>query len=785
MRRGYLMSICRRMPITRQPYFLPTQITGCSLWLDAADSSTVILSGVNVTQWNDKSGNAANATASGNGLIYTQSAINSKPAILLPGNTTYTFFTGTSISGTLNQAIFIVITTISGITQYSRLFSFGGAGDYNSLGNMVVGWNSPGGVLIERNGIFLPSTNALVYSTPFITSSVISGTSVLGYINGTNTLTGTTTSTNFTHSQYEIGSYTGSGGYTWYGYVGEVIIYNSSISDTQRQQIEGYLAQKWGLTASLISGHPGLDKIIHRNLQTTFTKKQYFTAFSPRQIGGCALWFDATDSSTITLSSGSLTQWNDKSGNGRNLTAVFANATVSSAYQNGLNVFNFSGNALYRTAADTAVYPQDVYIIIALKSTTAHVDVLGVGATNTGNFNSLTFGEYTASRWHNGSDYYNRTPNCISPTNETSTSFLLIQWSIANGNYLIRRNGTQLVQTATYSWTLPSGSIFQIGYRHPDNNGVNFSGYIGEIIVFNNQIGTTDRQNVESYLTQKWGLVSSLPAGHLNATFPAGSPTAIQPYVTSIRTALIFQGRPPSAVGAVSIASLTTIPASFTWSSGTLATSYNFYIITPSGTSTLVASNIAYSAGATTITFSSTLTYASGNWRGGVQSVNQYGSSTTVLSGTTTMATPFPYSLNPITTASRTNFIFRDTRRQNQLTPYYWTYCIKLNDDSWAELRTNYSDANSFVSVNSSSGDVYSSGETDPYGNSLFFYYDSGFGFNNSYKHYVRTLSGNSTAAFIAGTKTANPSVSIQLGNGTYLINDKTTALYTDNGYLL
>ena len=258
--------------------------------------------------------------------------------------------------------------------------------------------------------------------------------------------------------------------------------------------------------------------------------------FTPKSITGCSLWFDATDSSTITLSSGSLTQWNDKSGNGRNLTAVFANATVSSAYQNGLNVFNFSGNALYRTAANTAVYPQDVYIIVALKSTTAHVDVLGVGATNSGNFNSLTFGEYTANRWHNGSDYFNRTPNCISPTNETSTSFLLIQWSIANGNYLIRRNGTQLVQTATYSWTLPAGSIFQIGYRHPDNNGVNFSGYIGEIVVFNSQIGTTDRQNVEAYLAQKWGLTSSLPSGHIGLLTKlfASSSQAIQvtPYTS-------------------------------------------------------------------------------------------------------------------------------------------------------------------------------------------------------------------------------------------------------------
>lgn len=240
--------------------------------------------------------------------------------------------------------------------------------------------------------------------------------------------------------------------------------------------------------------------------------------FSPRSITGCSLWFDATDSSTITLSSGSLTQWNDKSGNGKNFTAVsgFANATVSSAYQNGLNVFNFSGNGLYRTPAGSAVYPQDAYIIVALKSTTAHVDVLGMGDTATDNFNSLTFAESAASKWHNGSSGGAR--QTISDTTETSTSFLLMQWSIANGNYLLRRNGTQLIQASrTYSFNNSSTAIFQIGYRHTDNvygSFANFSGYIGEIAVFNSQLGTTDRQNIESYLAQKWGLTAGLSAGH-------------------------------------------------------------------------------------------------------------------------------------------------------------------------------------------------------------------------------------------------------------------------------
>ena len=240
--------------------------------------------------------------------------------------------------------------------------------------------------------------------------------------------------------------------------------------------------------------------------------------FVPTQISGCSLWFDCTDSSTITLSSGSLTQWNDKSVNKKNLTAVsgYANATVSSAFQNGLNVFNFSGNGLYRTPGGSSVYPQDCYIVVALKSTTAHVDVLGMGDTGSDNFNSLTFSEYSGSRWHNGSSGFSRTPNCVSSTTETSTSFLIMNWSIANGNFLLRRNGTQLVQTSSYNYSFgnSSTSIFQIGYRHPNTTAANFSGYIGEIVVFNSQLGTTQQQQMESYLAQKWGLTASLPGGH-------------------------------------------------------------------------------------------------------------------------------------------------------------------------------------------------------------------------------------------------------------------------------
>jgi hypothetical protein len=43
--------------------------------------------------------------------------------------------------------------------------------------------------------------------------------------------------------------------YTWPGHICEVLIYNKALSTTERQQIESYLAWKWGLQTSLPSDH--------------------------------------------------------------------------------------------------------------------------------------------------------------------------------------------------------------------------------------------------------------------------------------------------------------------------------------------------------------------------------------------------------------------------------------------------------------------------------------------------------------------------------------------------
>jgi hypothetical protein len=434
-----------------------------------------------VAGWYDKSGNGNNFTPSA-GTV-TTSTDNGYPVVnfpsgaimtssqqitFTPASAFYTVFRMSTLSGQgLDYVIGFTNATVGQTGDQG--IRIGGSGLYGA-GTLTGGAQDVGNNNYYVNGFFNPTFPLSTFSNTFVmVGTTVCSSTTTSYI---------TISTAFS-SRFFIGN------------MCELLYYPAGLTSTQRQQVEGYLASKWNLQTYL----PG-------------------ATFSPLTVSGCVLWLDASDSSTLTLSSGNMTQWRDKSGVGNTMTAysTYSNVTVSSGFQNGLNALNFSGGGVYRTPASSAVYPLDMYAVVALKDLTTAVDVLGMGATSTDNFNSLTFGEYTASRWHNGSSFFNRTPNCVSPTNETLTSFVLIQWSIADSNYLLRRNGTQLVQTASYTFTLTSGSVFQLGLRYPNYTSGPpsnpFRGYIGEILIFSNVLTTTQRQSVENYLMRKWGITS-------------------------------------------------------------------------------------------------------------------------------------------------------------------------------------------------------------------------------------------------------------------------------------
>jgi len=499
---------------------LPLTISGCTMWLDGDDpNGTGIypLTGALAT-WVDKSGNGRNGIQyssfalpqfirnslnSRGGISFTAASSNCyQTQVVLPTPGTIFVVGFSSNNGFILSGI---PTPNSGHPPYYATFAR----------DVEFGINNTSDTAHSANVASTSNTN-------YILTGLYTGSNVTALMNGgtlSNTVSFSGTPKTPVTTLIGINSYAGSLGSPIGGTINEFITYSTALTTAQRQQVEGYLARKWGFTT------------IYPRLPIThpyYSLKPHLRVFQPTDISGCVLWLDAADSSSITLSGSNMTRWTDKSTTGRNMVpfSTYSNATVSSNFQNNLNVLNFSGAGVYQAPASSIIYPVDLYIVMALKDLTTHVDVVSMTASAADNFNSLSYSEYTSRRWHNGSTGYSRTPNTVSTSNETSTSFLLMNWSIINGDYVLRRNGTLMTQTGSYTWTPTAASIFQIGFRaspslySPATTAGTFRGYIGEIVAFNKQLGDSQRQEVEGYLANKWNLNTSLPSTHPFYKFP-------------------------------------------------------------------------------------------------------------------------------------------------------------------------------------------------------------------------------------------------------------------------
>lgn len=241
----------------------------------------------------------------------------------------------------------------------------------------------------------------------------------------------------------------------------------------------------------------------------------FFTAFRPTQIPGCVLWLDAADITTIGFSSGnSVNLWRDKSGNGRNMTATSLptyNATTGELLFNGIS------NAMSNTTnipATTQNYPTFVVYRPAATTRGRMIEIRVSGQVTVTQLDTTYISSCTPSI-HSYLGPLTVTTGARILYESFANTALDIQYAI-NGN--VNNNWV-----ATEPLTAQPSNSFVIG----GVSTVFYSGTICEIIVFNVFLTTTQRQQVESYLAQKWGLRANLPAVHIDRTRPAGVPSQV------------------------------------------------------------------------------------------------------------------------------------------------------------------------------------------------------------------------------------------------------------------
>ena len=70
---------------------------------------------------------------------------------------------------------------------------------------------------------------------------------------------------------------------------------------------------------------------------------QKIGAFTPLAVPGCVLWLDAADTSSMTMNGSTVSQWNDKSGRGFNMTQPTAgNQPTRAVGANGNTILTLS-----------------------------------------------------------------------------------------------------------------------------------------------------------------------------------------------------------------------------------------------------------------------------------------------------------------------------------------------------------------------------------------------------------------------------------------------------------
>ena len=120
------------------------------------------------------------------------------------------------------------------------------------------------------------------------------------------------------------------------------------------------------------------------------------------------LWLDAADASTITASSGAVSEWRDKSGNGYAFTQATSTAqpTTGTTTQNGLNVISFDGGDLLASTAASSEWR-------FLHDGTPYI-VASVARRNTSGVNGTIFGTLSGGNTTGGGIRWLANGNTIS-----------------------------------------------------------------------------------------------------------------------------------------------------------------------------------------------------------------------------------------------------------------------------------------------------------------------------------------------------------------------------------
>ncbi len=476
--------------------FAPTDISGLAAWFDADDPRTLFSNtsgttransdGNAVALWVDKSGNGRNASQSTANKCPTlkTSIINNRNVIRGDGSNDTL-----SLSRAVSEdfSIFVLFQTTQSYFRNSSTQWYEGAGLFDSeVGGVVNDYGVSMYQGFPRAGTGNPDTSITDPtsrnngSPNLVCFTRLKSTGALNlYSNGIPVASGTGTTASLTSPTVNyLMSTADSFGYM-NGDIAEVIVYGSVLSTANRIRVEQYFQNKWGFNLG----------------------------FLPTQISGLSLWLDSSDSGSLFQdSSGTIPaqsnndyigMWKDKSGNSRHATQVSSTSSrpiLKTNVQNGKPAVYFDGSGTWLSNTVYSYSGASTLFIVASNNYNNGYYFDGAGASI--QRGTLRDSETTVRMFAPSSSIFSAATFALS-----NVSLIESYWNSASSQCGV--NG-QMNTAGTLPLYTMTG--YTVG-RTRNGSGAGISqGNFCEILHYEAVLTLAQRQQVEAYLNQKWGI---------------------------------------------------------------------------------------------------------------------------------------------------------------------------------------------------------------------------------------------------------------------------------------
>ena len=544
---------------------LPNEVTGLKAWFDgysAAFASTSTTSNTapanngDVHKWIDRSGNGYHAIKETGVPKWIDNGFNGKGTIDLTNDSLNLTNSASDFDGWSDLTIFTTLYQ-TGYQDFSIILGKGNAHGWTDNNSNSFAWllnmhrsiwgdhrlwgpalnTSTGGNTYNHttsDAIWSTGVNANFTGGPSVLTMRYSSTdaskNLIFKINGSVHKTANITGPLKSESSIPVSiGGRGDGTQTWKGRISELIIYNARIDDDGVEKMEAYLANKWGLTSKLPGNHyaqPVAGANISLYWGSTDGGSTLGSWANNLAIGKknpkIAIWLDANDASTFSLSGNAITSWDNKVGTTHNFNQKSGDPSRL-ASGNGKSVVNFDGNDQLWTNDS---YTKQNYTVLSVARYTGGQNMRIISSKDInwlhGFWNNETDVFHFNSWLHNGTKTYDTRWHLHAATQNNSDQ----------GNTWTDFNQGVTDGGGSHDTTWWPGK-FSLGAW--SNLGESSKGEVAELIVVNEVLSVLDRQKLEAYLAHKWGLSSHMPNSHpYKSASPIVDPRDLESYTVDL-----------------------------------------------------------------------------------------------------------------------------------------------------------------------------------------------------------------------------------------------------------